>query len=215
MRTLPDALGAVLDCPQDVPSVSVEFAVRRAIGASRGTIVRQLLVESLLLALGAAVLGLGLAGFGLHLLASQLPHGDTAGLDARVLGFTILLAVATGFGFGVMPALRASAPALEQSLRDGAGGTVGRRRRRARDVLVVSEVALALVLLVGSALLLRSFIALRAVNPGSVSRPRATPPRAGNAISTTISWSAFEPNRASARSPSPTDSRSPGSIGWG
>ena len=143
-----------------------EFAVRRAIGAGRWTIVRQLLVESVLLALGAAVVGLLLAALGLHLLAAQLPHGYVVGLDGAVLGFTVLLAVATGLGFGIVPALRASAPALEQSLRDSAGGTVGRQRRRARDVLVVSEVALALVLLVGSALLVRSFISLNAVDPG-------------------------------------------------
>ncbi len=160
-----------------------EFAVRRAIGAGRWTIVRQLLVESVLLALGAAVVGLVLAGLGLHLLAAQLPHGFVVGMDGTVLGFTILLAVATGLGFGVVPALRASAPALEQSLREGAGGTVGRQRSRARDVLVVSEVALALVLLVGSALLVRSFVSLNAINPGFdpagllAARIRLTPTR--------------------------------------
>lgn len=143
-----------------------DFAVRRAIGAGRWAIVRQLLVESILLALGAAVIGLGLAAVGLRVLRAQLPHGYVVGTDARVLGFTILLAMATGLGFGVVPALRASAPDLERSLHDGTGGTAGRPRRRARGVLVVSEVALALVLLVGSALLVRSFISVNAVNPG-------------------------------------------------
>ncbi|HKI95384.1 MAG TPA: ABC transporter permease, partial [Gemmatimonadales bacterium] len=143
-----------------------EFAVRRALGAGRWTIVRQLLVESVLLALGAAALGLALASTGLRLLAAQLPHGYVAGIDGPVLGFTALLAVATGLGFGIVPALHASKAALEQSLRDSAGGTVGRTRRRARDVLVVSEVALALVLLVGSTLLVRSFIGVSTIDPG-------------------------------------------------
>jgi len=160
-----------------------EFAVRRAIGAGRWAIVRQLLVESVLLALGAAVVGLALAAVGLDLLAAQLPHGYVVGVHGTVLGFTILLAVATGLGFGVVPALRASTPALEQVLRDSTGGTVGGPRRRARDVLVVSEVALALVLLVGSVLLVRSFIGLNAVNAGFdprglvLARIRLTPAR--------------------------------------
>ncbi len=160
-----------------------EFAVRRAIGAGRWTIARQLLVESVLLALGAAVVGLALAAAGLRALAAQLPPGYVAGIDGAVLGFTLLLAVATGLGFGIVPALRGSAPALEHSLRESAGGTVGRPQRRARDVLVVSEVALALVLLVGSALLVRSFIGLAAVNPGFdpqgllAARIRLTPAR--------------------------------------
>ncbi len=143
-----------------------EFAVRRAIGAGRCAIVRQLLVESVLLALGAALVGLALAAIGFHLLVARLQHTYAVGIDGTVLGFTILLAVITGLGFGVVPALRASAPDLEQSLHDGAGGTAGQTRRRARDVLVVSEVALALVLLVGAALLVRSFIGLNGVNPG-------------------------------------------------
>lgn len=160
-----------------------EFAVRRAIGAGRGAIVRQLLVESLLLASGAALVGLALASFGLRLLVAQVPHGYVVGIDGRVLGFTLLLAVATGLGFGVVPALRASAPDLEQSLRDSAGGSVGRPRLRARSVLVVSEVALALVLLVGAALLVRSLISLNAVDPGFdprgllAARIRLTPAR--------------------------------------
>ncbi len=160
-----------------------EFAVRRAIGAGRWPIVRQLLVESVLLALGAAGVGLVLAALGLRALAAQIPHGYAVGIDAAVLAFTMLLAVATGLGFGIVPALRASAPGLEQSLRESAGGTGGRQRRRARDVLVVSEVALALVLLVGSALLVRSFIGLNAINPGFdpqglvAARIRLTPAR--------------------------------------
>ena len=160
-----------------------EFAVRRAIGAGRWPIVRQLLVESMLLALGAAGIGLVLAAWGLRLLAAQLPHGYAIGIDASVLGFTLVLATATGLGFGIVPALRASAPALEQSLRDSAGATAGRGGRRARNLLIVSEVALALVLLVGSALLVRSFISVNAVNPGFdpqgllVARIRLTPER--------------------------------------
>ncbi len=160
-----------------------EFAVRRAIGAGRWPIVRQLLVESVLLAFAAAAVGLVLASFGLQLLATVIPPRFAIGLNGTVLAFTILLALATGLGFGIIPALRASAPALEQSLREGTGGTEGRSRRRARDVLVVSEVALALVLLVGSGLLVRSFIRLNDVNPGfdpqglMAARIRLTPAR--------------------------------------
>lgn len=160
-----------------------EFAVRRAIGAGRGPIVRQLLVESVLLALGAAAAGLALADWGLGVLAAELPRGYAAGIDGRVLGFTILLAVATGLGFGIVPALRASAPALESSLREGAAGTRGRSHRRARNGLIVSEVALALVLLVGSALLVQSFIGITTINPGFdpdnllAARIRLTPQR--------------------------------------
>ncbi|HEX5479580.1 MAG TPA: ABC transporter permease [Dehalococcoidia bacterium] len=160
-----------------------EFAVRRAIGAGRWALVRQLLVESVLLALAAGIVGLLLAAAGLDVLAAQLPHGYVAGIDGRVLGFTVVLATATGLGFGIVPALRASAPALDQSIRDGAGATVGRSHRRARNLLIVSEIALALVLLVGSALLVRSFIAVTTINPGFnpqgllTARIRLTPER--------------------------------------
>ncbi|HEY2432564.1 MAG TPA: ABC transporter permease [Vicinamibacterales bacterium] len=143
-----------------------EFAVRRAIGAGRWAIVRQLLVESVVLALGAATLGLALAAVGLHLLAARLPQGYVADIDAPVLVFTSVLAVATGLAFGVVPALRASAPTLERSLRDSAGGTAGQSHRLTRNALIVSEVALALVLLVGSALLVRSFIGVTTIDPG-------------------------------------------------
>ncbi|MFI5234441.1 MAG: ADOP family duplicated permease [Gemmatimonadales bacterium] len=160
-----------------------EFAVRRALGAGRGAIIRQLLVESVFLALAAAAVGLVLAAAGLRAITAQLPQGYSAGIDGTVLAFTLLLAVATGLSFGLFPALRASAPGLEQSLRDNASGSVGRPRRRARNVLVVSEVALALVLLVSSALLVRSFIGLNGVNPGFdpqgllAARIRLTPAR--------------------------------------
>ncbi len=160
-----------------------EFAVRRAIGAGRWAIVRQLLVESVILAVGAAAAGLALAAIGLHLLTAQLPHGYVIGIDGTVLGFTMLLALATGLGFGVVPALRASAPALEQSLRGGTGGTADRSRRYGRNMLVVSEVALALVLLVGAVLLVQSFMSVNAINPGFdpqgllAARIRLTPER--------------------------------------
>jgi putative ABC transport system permease protein len=160
-----------------------EFAVRRAIGAGRATIAQQLLVESLLLALAAAGVGLALAAGGLRLLAAQLPQGYGAGIDTTVLVFTVLLAMITGVGFGLAPALRASSAALEPSLRDHPGGTAGRTRRRARDVLIVTEVAVALVLLVGSALLVASFLRVSTINPGFdpqdlvAARIRLTPER--------------------------------------
>ena len=160
-----------------------EFAVRRAIGAGRWAIVRQLLVESVLLALAGALVGLLLAAVGLDLVAAQLPRGYIVGIDGRVLGFTLVLAAATGLGFGIVPALRGTAPALEQTLRDSAGGTVGRSHRQARNLLIVTEIALAFVLLVGSALLVRSFIGVTTINPGFdpqgllIARIRLTPER--------------------------------------
>ncbi len=160
-----------------------EFAVRRALGAGRWTLVRQLLVESTLLALCAAAAGLALATGSLGVLVARWPQASGVGIDATALGFTAALAIVTGLGFGLVPALRAARPALEPSLRDGAGATAGRPRRRARDVLVIGEVALALVLLVGSALLVRSFVGVSRLNPGFdpngllAARIRLTPER--------------------------------------
>jgi len=163
-----------------------EMAVRRALGAGRGRLVRQLLTESTLLALAAGVVGVVLATGGLDALLAVWPHAlprtTEIGLDGRVLGFSLGLAVVTGVAFGLLPAWRASAPGLEQSLREGAPGATG-GRRRLQNALVVGEVTLALVLLVGAGLLVRSFIRLNNVNPGFdtrdvlAARIRLTPAR--------------------------------------
>jgi predicted permease len=163
-----------------------EIAVRRALGAGRGRIVRQLLTESVLLAVAAGAVGLALGGWGLEALLAAwpgvLPRVGTIGIDARVLAFTLVLAVATGVAFSLLPALRAAAPNVERTLRDDSASSVG-ARRRTHGALVVTEMALALVLLVGAGLLVRSFIRLSEIQPGFdphnvlAARIRLTPSR--------------------------------------
>ena len=148
-----------------------EMAVRLALGAGRWRIVRQLLTESLMLAAIGGVVGLLLAFWGVDLFRSlgptDLPRLQEINLDGRVLGFTMLAAVLSGLLFGLAPALQASRPDLNESLKEGGrAGTESHRRRRLRSSLVVAEVALTLVLLVGAGLLLRSFMQLQDVNPG-------------------------------------------------
>src|SRR5881275_3438561 len=163
-----------------------EMAVRRALGAGRGRLMRQLLTESTLLALAAGIVGVVLAGSGLRALLAVWPHAlprtPEIALDAQVLAFSLGLAVVTGVAFGLLPAWRASAAGIEQSLREDAPGATG-GRRRLQGTLVAGEVTLALVLLVGAGLLVRSFIRLSNVNPGFdtrdvlAARIRLTPAR--------------------------------------
>src|SRR5438094_6113088 len=163
-----------------------EMAVRRALGAGRGRLVRQLLTESTLLGLAAGVVGVVLAAAGLDALLGVWPHAlprtTDIGLDGAVLAFSLGLAVVTGVAFGLLPAWRASAPGIEQTLREDAPGATG-GRRRLQSTLVVGEVTLALVLLVGAGLLVRSFIRLSNVDPGFdthdvlAARIRLTPAR--------------------------------------
>ncbi len=148
-----------------------EMAVRAALGSGRGGIAGQLLLESVVLGVLGGALGLVLAFAGLELLAAigpeTLPRRREIGIDAVVLAFTFGTSVGAGLLFGAMPALRIGAADLVASLKEGArGGSAGRERHRARNVLVVTQMALALVLLTGSGLMIRSFQALRAVDPG-------------------------------------------------
>jgi predicted permease len=147
-----------------------ELAVRAALGAGRGRIARQLLTESLTLALLGGALGLALAYVGVRALgalgASELPRASSIGIDPIVLGFTFVIAVAAGLLFGLIPALRAASPDLQGTLRAGARGTIGGRGQRLRGALVVAEVALAVVLVAGAGLATKSFARLLDVNPG-------------------------------------------------
>jgi putative ABC transport system permease protein len=148
-----------------------EIAVRAALGASRGVVVRQLLTESMLLAVAAGLLGAGLSWIGTRALvlwgASQLPQGVPIEMDMRVLLFTLLSSLLAGIFFGTFPALQLSRLDLETSLRDeGRGSSTGQARAHMKSLLVVSQVALSLLLLIGAGLLLRSFGRLLGVDPG-------------------------------------------------
>ncbi|HEV2462797.1 MAG TPA: ABC transporter permease [Acidobacteriaceae bacterium] len=148
-----------------------EFGMRIALGAKRGRLVRQLLTESLLLAIGGAVLGLGLAYALIAYLAHQgslsLPLLSMVSISGTALAWTVFIAVAAAILFGMMPALQLSSNHLQEVLKDGGHGAgVGRRHDRMRSTLVVTEVALACVLLVGAGLLLRSFLRVLDVDLG-------------------------------------------------
>jgi putative ABC transport system permease protein len=152
-----------------------EIAVRAALGAGRGRIMRQLLTESVMLSLAGGALGLFLGVIGIRALLSintaGLPRigeeGARVGIDWRVVSFAVIVSVATGVLFGLIPALQTSRADLTSTLKESAGRSgTGFRQNKARAILVVSEVALALILLVGSALLIRTSLALRAVDPG-------------------------------------------------
>jgi putative ABC transport system permease protein len=152
-----------------------EMAIRSALGASRSRLAWQLLTESVLLSLCGSVLGIGLGYLGVRALLALNPgniprigqNGDTVSLDWRVLLFTFLVAVLTGILFGLVPALTASRSDIMTTLRES-GSRVGggMRHNKTRSILVVTEMALALILLVGAVLLIRTFGALRVVNPG-------------------------------------------------
>jgi len=148
-----------------------ELAVRAALGAGWARIVRGLLVESVMLGLMGGVLGIGLAYAGVRFLVamgpSNLPRLSEVSLDARTLGFTLVLSVLSGLLFAVFPALKYAGPRTAAALRS-AGRTMSasRERHRARNLLVVGQVAMALVLLVSAGLMIRTFEAMRNVDPG-------------------------------------------------
>jgi putative ABC transport system permease protein len=151
---------------------SREVAVRAALGAGRGRLVRQFLTESLILALGGGALGVGvayasLAGFNRLVPKDYIPINHYVAMDARVLLFILVLAIVTGLVFGLYPALRSSRPDLRHALSQGGlGSSSGRGHQRLRQTLVVLEVGLAIVLLFGGGLLIRSFAKLKQVDTG-------------------------------------------------
>ncbi|HEY2151471.1 MAG TPA: ADOP family duplicated permease, partial [Vicinamibacterales bacterium] len=149
----------------------VDLAVRAALGCSRARLARQLLIESVLLSLAGAVAGLLIAPAATRVLLAAAPegvaHAGSGSLERAVLAFSIAMALAAGIGFGVAPAVQMARTDLEGTLREsGRVGRSSRRQTRARNALVVCQVALALVLLVGAGLLLRSFDRLRSVSLG-------------------------------------------------
>ncbi len=148
-----------------------ERAIRAALGAGRRRIARECLVESLVLALAGGVLGLGLAFAALRLLVlvgpESLPRLRDIAIDPTVVAFTVIVSIGSGLLFGMIPVLRLGAPQVGLSMRgSGWGSTSSRKGHRTRNTLVVLQVALALVLMVASALMVRTFVALRAVAPG-------------------------------------------------
>ncbi|HEV2175751.1 MAG TPA: ABC transporter permease [Terriglobia bacterium] len=146
-----------------------EFAIRAALGASQGRAIRQLLTESILLALAGGGLGLLLAAWGLkgalQALPEALPRAENIHLDGRVLLFTLAASVLAGVLFGLAPALKTSQPDLHETLKEGGRGSSG-ARHRAQSAFVVLEMALALVLLAGGGLMIRSLGKLWSVDPG-------------------------------------------------
>lgn len=152
-----------------------EFAIRAAMGAGRIRIVRQLLTESMVLAMTGGILGLILGYAGVRALLAVSPadlplvgeKGAAVGLDWRVLLFTLGISLLTGILFGLFPAIGASRPDLNTTLKESSNRSgTGFRHNITRSLLVISEVSLALVLLIGAALLIRTFVALRHVKPG-------------------------------------------------
>ncbi len=162
-----------------------ELALRAALGAGRMRLVRQMLTESVLLALMGGVLGVLLAYWGIQLLIGfgpdNIPRLSEISIDLRVLAFTFGISLLTGVLFGMIPALQASRPDLNDALKEGSRGSTGARSRTLRNVFVVTEVALALVLLIGAGLMIRSFMQLQSVetgfNPENVLTMRAQLPK--------------------------------------
>ena len=152
-----------------------EFAIRSALGAGRARIMRQLLTESVLLSLSGGISGMALGILGIRALLAVSPaglprigeDGSAIGMDWRVLGFTLGVSLVTGILFGLFPAFSTSRSDLNSTLKESSNRSgTGFRQGKARSLLVISEVSLALVLLIGAALLIRTFIALHEVGPG-------------------------------------------------
>jgi putative ABC transport system permease protein len=160
---------------------SREIAVRSALGAGRGRIVRQLLTESILIALASAPLGVAIAYIGLQWLTASMPPQNSPpyyidwSMNPRIIVYTIAIAVITGVMFGLVPALQAARTNLQDSLKDGGrGSSSGGGRNRLRSALVVTEIALSLILLVGASLFVRSFLNLQDARAGLETTPLMT-----------------------------------------
>lgn len=146
-----------------------EFAVRASLGADRGRLMQQLFAESALMGVLGGAVGAGLTLLGIQmfrLLAGDFPNIDSVGVDGRVLSFTLAVSLLTAILVGCVPALQASNPELNLTLREGDRRTGTGSRRRTRHFLAVCEIALAMVLLVGAGLMIHSIMRLRQVNPG-------------------------------------------------
>ena len=150
-----------------------EFAIRSALGASPARVIRQLLTESVMLGVGGGVIGLLLAKWGtraiLAALPAALPRSEEIGIDSHVLLFTVGVSVLTGILFGLVPAIKTLRPDMHETLKEGGRGSSG-ARHRTQNVFVIVEMAMALVLLIGAGLMIRSLAALWRVNPGFDSR---------------------------------------------
>jgi putative ABC transport system permease protein len=155
-----------------------EFSIRAALGATRKRIMRQVLTEGLVLSITASLLGLLVAAWGLCALLKfvpeAVPRANEISIDWRVIGATLTLSVLTTLVFALAPALGVSRPALADTLRDSRGTSAGKGRRRVRNALVVAEIGLCTVLLIGSTLLIRSFLNLRSATPGFDPAPLLT-----------------------------------------
>jgi putative ABC transport system permease protein len=148
-----------------------EIAMRAALGAGLGSLIRQLLVEGFLLSFAGGIAGLALASWSLRPLRLLIPPGvprvEDIGVDLNVIGFVVLISVSLGWFLGLVPAYQASRFSLTEILQEGSARSVGgRRRSRSRSILVVAEVALAVILLVGATLLTTSYMRLQAVDRG-------------------------------------------------
>ncbi len=166
-----------------------EIAIRSALGASRFRIVRQLLTESLLLSLAGAVLGLLLALWWVDILLAispgAVPRTAEISLDGRVLAFTLAVAFITGLVMGIVPALHASRPHLNEALKEGGRSSSAGGGNRVRSALVIAEVAICLILLIAAGLMMKSFVKLLDVNPGFN-------PENAVAVNVTLSRSKYE-----------------------
>jgi putative ABC transport system permease protein len=147
-----------------------EIAIRTALGATRTGVVRLLLIETLILSLAGGFLGLLIAFWGtdalLALTPDNIPRLNEVGIDARVFGFTLAVSVVTGLLFGLIPAIQASKPDPIGALKEGSRGSLGGAGKRTRNALVTVEVALALVMLIGAGLMIKSFLRLQQMNLG-------------------------------------------------